>query len=455
MDSTPSTTAPRGTKRKRPAPPAEDPATKLAGKLHHELKEVRKAAKKARTFETQRVVKKLKGVRKKDPAASEIAVLEVELEELKTIDSDAIADTALRTRLLKDRHIAISEPARAAMARELPSPTTPPLPNTTSKVHTRLLSARALGAAVSQAVAGLRAVLLPPVAAGAVDMDVDAGEDEEEEEGNEGAEEEGDAAGWESGSVDGDGGDDSEEDGDEDEDGWESGSVHSDAPPPAKKSTTTKAAKAVPVPAPVKAKAKEAPASASQFLPSLAVGFVRGGSDSDFDEDADGVEEEGPKKNRRGQRARRAIWEKKYGRGANHKKKEAEEVAKERAEQKAQFEARQAKRAAAVAAGGSTSRPGHARGGKWSEGAQVADRGWGARGTAQTQTQAHPQTQTQTQTGPPQQRNGTGASGGYGGARGQAKPEAGLHPSWAAKKAMKEKMGSGIVPSQGTKIVFT
>ncbi|KAJ7685653.1 BUD22-domain-containing protein [Mycena polygramma] len=466
MDSTPSSTAPRGTKRKRPEPPAEVPSpivlTRLVSNIsrripppsslaslhvspaiqtsHHELKEVRKAAKKARTFETQRVVKKLKGVRKKDPAASEIAILEAELEELKTIDSDAIADTALRTRLLKDRHIADSVPARAAMARELPPPTTPPIPNT-SKVHTRLLSARALGAAVTQAVSGLRAVLLPPVAAGAVDVDVamdaeeDGEEEEEEEDGNAGEEEEGgdaDAAGWESGSVDG--GNDSGEDEDQDEDGWESGSVHSDAPPPAKKSATTKAAKATPAPA--KTKTKEAPTSASQFLPSLAVGFVRGGSsDSDFNEDDDGVEEEGPKKNRRGQRARRAIWEKKYGRGANHKKKEAEAVAKARAEQKALFEARQAKRAAA--AEDSTFRPG--RGGKWSEGAQVADRGWGARGT-QTQTQPHVQ----------QQRTGTG-----GGARAQGKPDAGLHPSWAAKKAMKEKMGSGIVPSQGTKIVFT
>jgi hypothetical protein len=134
-----------------------------------------------------------------------------------------------------------------------------------------------------------------------------------------------------------------------------------------------------------------------------------------------------------------SIWEKKYGRGANHKKKEAEETAKERAEQKAQWEVRQAKRdAQAQNANGR----GKAKA-KWTEGAQVVDGGWGARGASA----GKPQTQATVQ--------------------GQAKPHAparthamadkdvGLHPSWAAKKALKEKMGSGIVPSQGKKIVFS
>ncbi|KAJ7366843.1 Bud-site selection protein [Mycena albidolilacea] len=442
MNATSSSTAPRGTKRKRPDTPAEDPTTKLAGKLacrpvHHELKEVRKAAKKARTFETQRVVKKLKGLRKKNPEAPDVGVLEAELEELKTIDADTIGATALRTRLLKDRHISESVPACAAIARELPPGSSVPSA-TDSKVHARLLSARALGAAVAQTVASLRAVLLPPPDAGAgvgAGGDAEVDEDENENEENEpdsdreaeanGDAEDADEAGWESGSVDAGG----DEEGDDD--GWESGSVHSDAAPPPKKAaattkSVTKSATTKPTPAPIKT------STTSQFLPSLAVGYVRGGSS---DSDIEDVEEAGgEKKNRRGQRARRAIWEKKYGRGANHKKKEAEEAAQERATQKAQFEARQAKREAAQASGKGR--------GKWNESAQVADAGWGARAPARTGAVATPAPAAAMHARPAPVR---------------AKPDkdAGIHPSWAAKKALKEKMGVGIVPSQGKKIVFS
>ncbi|KAJ7780619.1 BUD22-domain-containing protein [Mycena maculata] len=416
MDATaPSTSAPRGTKRKRPEPPKE----------HHELKAVRQAAKKARTFETQRAVKKLKGVRKKDPAASDIATLEAELEELKTADSDALAQTALRTRLLSNRHLAENVALRAAIARELPLT----LPSSTgSKVPARLLSSRALAAAVGLAVDIVRAAALPKPELDAAEVDEgadkeEADEDEEEEEENEDeAEGAADAAGWESGSVNsGDGEDDEEE---ENDDGWESDSVHSDdGPPPAKKSASTpsiskpKSAPATKSTSSTKgatAIAKTAPAN-SQFLPSLAVGFVRGGSsDSDLEDvDADAG---GERKNRRGQRARRAIWEKKYGRGANHKKKEAEEAAK----------------VVATAKAGAKGK-GKAR---WTESAQVADDGWGARkSVAPTPHAAKPRPYTAAKPHP-------GAKPPYT-AKPQAKPDMGLHPSWVAKKALKEKLGGG------------
>ncbi|KAJ7670231.1 Bud-site selection protein [Mycena rosella] len=424
MDTTP---APRGTKRKRHEPPKEDPAVKIAGKLHHDLKDVRKAAKKARTFDTQRVVKKLKGLRKKDPAAAEIAVLEAELEELKTIDPDAIADTALRTRLLKDRHLAGSPALLAAMERELPAPPTPSSGTTLpTKVHARLLSARTLGAAVTEAVDDLRAAVLPKETPADEEADENEdGGDEDEDEDADGGED--DAAGWESGSVDGVDGD-----GDED-DGWESGSVLSDAPP-AKKSAVVKPTKAAATKSakPATAPTKPTP-STSQFLPSLAVGFVRGGSsDSDL-EDADvDVDAGGERKNRRGQRARRAIWEKKYGRGANHKKKEAEEAAVAQVKAKAKGK------------------------GRWTEGAQVADGGWAKARPTSSSAPAHtaPRTNAAPQTHAPAPR--TPAPPRTGAPKAKPHADAGLHPSWAAKKAMKEKLGGGgIVPSQGTKIVFS
>ncbi|KAJ7644103.1 Bud-site selection protein [Roridomyces roridus] len=406
MNQASTSAGPRGTKRKRPEIPKED---QLAGKLHHELKAVHQAAKKARTFETQRVVKKLKGLRKKDPASDSIGAFEAEFDELKTTEADVFAQTALRTRLLGNRHLSENAALRAAITRELPLV----LDNSTaSKVPARLLSSRALAAAVVQAVEAIRAALMPKAevdASKVADAEpVELAEEDEEmdepagEEKDENSEAEDDAAGWESGSVD-------DGEGEEDGDGWESGSIHSVDEPPAKKPALSKA-KIAPVTKPAtssKASAKAATTD-SQFLPSLQVGFVRGGSsESDFEEDENKVV--GGRKNRRGQRARQAIWEKKYGRGANHKKKEAEEAT------------RLAKAKAAKVKGPR----GKAR---WTESAQVADGGWVGRKAPHA---AQPQEPSR-------------------------KSEPNLHPSWVAKKALKEKLGAGgIVPSQGKKIVFT
>lgn len=57
----------------------------------------------------------------------------------------------------------------------------------------------------------------------------------------------------------------------------------------------------------------------STFLPSLTGGYWSGS------ESAEDLEEIQPRKNRRGQRARRQIWEKKYGRNANHLKMATEQ----------------------------------------------------------------------------------------------------------------------------------
>ena len=60
---------------------------------------------------------------------------------------------------------------------------------------------------------------------------------------------------------------------------------------------------------------QKAPTSTkSSFLPSLTMGGFISGSGSDLDDDIDVA----PKKNRRGQRARQQIWEKKFGTKAKH-----------------------------------------------------------------------------------------------------------------------------------------
>lgn len=72
----------------------------------------------------------------------------------------------------------------------------------------------------------------------------------------------------------------------------------------------SEASSASPTPEPQEALAPKK----STFLPSLSMGGYISGSGSDIDDDIDVA----PKKNRRGQRERRAIWEKKYGAKAKH-----------------------------------------------------------------------------------------------------------------------------------------
>jgi len=132
-----------------------------------------------------------------------------------------------------------------------------------------------------------------------------------------------DDAGWESGSIDGDiGGLDV------DDDGWESGSIRDsgseiwddsdEAGDSASGSgsdydelrvdTKKSKPKAVGNAPPAKGKGNASSAKMeSTFLPSLSVGFVRGSEDSDFSEGEEGKVADMPKKNRRGQRARRAY----------------------------------------------------------------------------------------------------------------------------------------------------
>lgn len=99
---------------------------------------------------------------------------------------------------------------------------------------------------------------------------------------------------WESGSIN--------EGREESDDGWESGDIgpddtleHEDVSDKESESENNE----------LNVKTKTKPSkNESTFLPSLSVGFIRGGSDDSDWSDAEGNAE--PKKNRRGQRARRA-----------------------------------------------------------------------------------------------------------------------------------------------------
>ncbi|KAI5814578.1 BUD22-domain-containing protein [Pyronema omphalodes] len=100
-------------------------------------------------------------------------------------------------------------------------------------------------------------------------------------------------------------------------------------------------------------KAAPAPPASSTFLPSLMSGYVSGG---DSDPDAEwheqnakrGPPEKKERKNRMGQQARRALWEKKFGARANHvrQQQEKEQAKKLKAEKKKMEKEQEKKRIA-------------------------------------------------------------------------------------------------------------
>lgn len=254
------------------------------------------------------------------------------------IDHETIANTAFKTKLKKDKKLSGNDDLQTAVAKELVNLVAPASPGSNlAKVQGRLLSSKVLASEVAAAVEAVEAVLFPETKklkspndlVEEEDNDVESeserpikkakvmAAEESSEDGGEGDEEEGservdlsDAEGdsedgWESGTVDG-GPDESSDDASSDEEGSdededEDTQTEKTAKPRVVKQEAQKVSAK-------KMKADSQPkksAGESTFLPSLAVGFTHGDSDaSDVDDD---VADVGPKKNRRGQRARRAY----------------------------------------------------------------------------------------------------------------------------------------------------
>ncbi|KAF9483438.1 Bud-site selection protein [Pholiota conissans] len=463
-------------------------SVRVGGKLHHEMKEVHKASKKAKIFETQKVVKRLKDIRKKSKTDKSIAEFESELTTLKEISHDAIGNSALRTKVLKDHTLRNNEDVKAALKNELENNliTTGEPGSIFAKIQSRLLSSKILATQVTASIVSLKVLLNPALKQRDNTANVKADptqssdrpsktrktsashdesatksksrseaplikldEDEDEAESDEDTSRE--EAGWESGSINEEGVND---------DGWESGDIeggHSgveDSEDEDEKSdeesdggdeelkitpATSKPQKRAPAAAkPVKGTSTKLE---STFLPSLSVGFVRGGSDDSDFSDTEGAAADIPKKNRRGQRARQAIWEKKFGRNANHKKKEAEALA---ASLKNKGHARSintgsnavSSRTLPTGQGSSSLNGAPVRGKAVSQQHQPVDSGWAGRS-----------------------KEASGASNAFKPTKHTTskpdKNEQKIHPSWEAKRKLKEKESVGIVPSQGKKIVFT
>lgn len=167
---------------------------------------------------------------------------------------------------------------------------------------------------------------------------------------------------------------------------------------------------------------------ATIFLPTLSGGYWSGSEPSDGEGDEDDVPPTmAPRKNRRGQQERRAIWEKKFGAKAKHLEKQGVGTVSSTRD-----EGWDLKRGAS---GGNVDR-GRGRGRSIRAG-----RG-GGRGTVRSGANSDPVNSSRL--------------------RGQGvKPvskgksdEGPLHPSWEAKKKAKEKAGSTSMAFQGKKVIF-
>ncbi|KAK6907112.1 hypothetical protein I203_101101 [Kwoniella mangroviensis CBS 8507] len=424
------------------------------------LKFLHPTFKQAKTFETRRLIKKIKFLRTKPDTKAEVSDLEGQLKLLHDTQLHPLAQSHLLVKLRKNPSFKASSLPRSILdlltIQETTSTSTSSTAGLVAKVENRLCSAKNVAEAVKGVVSwivgeeGAKLVHHAKKQSKAISVqkgglkiqDDNENEDSSEdmieggremmvvgsasENEDEALEDEGlaqqeyaaDEAGWESGSIGG------EFDG-SDEEGEEDISDEDAIPiPPSKKSK--------PTPAPPQSKEKPLKAekipkgdiTSSMFLPSLAAGFTRGDegdSDPDDDLDPNGVIGKNTKerKNRRGQRARQAIWEKKYGKGAKH-------VVKAKADDEA-YQAAKAKREA-----DKRGRPEHMKG---------RDSGWGARSGQPSIPSGSPSTPKSTmaplQQQPPKEEKKN------------------LHPSWEAARLRKQKMGA--VPAdapKANKIVF-
>ncbi|RHZ47701.1 BUD22 family protein [Aspergillus thermomutatus] len=165
-------------------------------------------------------------------------------------------------------------------------------------------------------------------------------------------------------------------------------------------------------------KASSTPATSTTFLPSLTMGGYFSGSESE-PEDLEGVAGPPRRKNRMGQQARRALWEKKYGSGANHIKKQKEN------ERKNRDSGWDTRRGATDGSEGPRGKRGHGQG-RGGDGFRQRDGNFAG---------------DRPQRGPP---------GGFN--KNNVKDDKPLHPSWeAARKAKEQK---SMAAFQGKKVTF-
>lgn len=508
-------------------------ATKAKTKLHHVAKTLRATAKKTKTFEVQKLVKKLKGLQKKASFVDQAASAEKELLALKSIDTALLAGRALVTKMVKAKLLPRPSELENADGEEylylqmvkdeellgvvvLSDPVAADGDKALERAKAKITSSKVLADQVGKFVDELKKLAgIESVNKKGVEVDVKgkgkAKQEEEEEErewsgSEEESDEEEDAPRRLPMVDDEDGEEEDEEDADEEElirigrekmkalgdlsqwddmigsdSGAESESESEDEASAKQKrksrhesvessddddsdasssnsdldsdsdssssssstSSTTRPRKRKSTTASSSSKPTKNPKS-STFLPTLSTGFIAGRSDDEWsDAEADladrdlselrtGAKKE--RKNRMGQRARKALYEKKYGSNANHiKMREKQKQAR-------------LERASATTASGAV------RGGRQRPPAFQAptkkDGGWGG-------PVAPLPKQPRVFRSPPEvsvQEGGRNGGQKIAPAVAAAAKSQEMHPSWIAKQKQKELMAQ--VKPQGKKVVF-
>ncbi|KAH9042142.1 Bud-site selection protein [Lactarius pseudohatsudake] len=414
------------------------------------MKEVKKAAKKAKAFETQKIVKKLKvsGLSRGLFASSltralessvssvppgkkntEKLTLEIELDALKATDHNRIGVLALKSKLKKDKFLANEPSVQTAISKLFPpdSDVTLTSEGMAIKLESRLLSSKTLSGAVNGVISSLCSALKPtddhrndvvdesgrprrsqnvnlPVGTkSCTTLEVSEGNPEDSTTDR--------VTSPEADTDDDEPGNSAELEGDTSSDdnsttGGGPLSPRASLLPLRSDSSSDRAS-----PIPHLGGVLKTPGANSVFLPTLSNGFVPGGSDSDWSDGETRVGG-GVRKNRRGQRARRAIWEKKYGRKAKHLQKQEDSGATR----------------------GQRSSQKHVQGSQ-------AVRHSRPTGSIRQYERANKGEEVSNSHTPREQKA-------------RRMDDLALHPSWEAKRRMKEKSSAAIIPSQGKRIKF-
>ncbi len=264
-------------KRKRADPNAE---TNISKKVFYVRKVMTRALKKCRTFEIQKVTKRLKKARTED----NIEVADTMLEELgccKTLDLESIADAHIKSVIVyKDLALRTNE---ILMARIEEFPTLADLRPVESRISSRLFNTTVCKSTSTVA----KQILMAAIATDDIEPDARVQRKQITAEKPQLKQKTTKEASEPKASIPASIPQKSK------------ASLQPFHPPSSKHSTT------------IQADIVAAPPTISSFLPTLAAQYISGS-------ESDSEEEEQTRKNRRGQRARREIWEKKFGRGANH-----------------------------------------------------------------------------------------------------------------------------------------
>jgi len=303
----------------------------------------------------------------------------------------------LKSKLKKDKFLSKDPSIRAAISKLFPLNVTLTSEGMANKLESRLLSSRTLSGAVNGVISSLCSTLKPTEDHG---IDIKS-EDNDQPTATRATSPEADTDDEPDDSAE------TEEDTRSEDDSTTGGEPLSPrASSPSRSDSSSDRASHIPHVGGV----SKIPGANSVFLPTLSNGFIPGGSDTDW---SDGETEAGGgvRKNRRGQRARRAIWEKKYGKRAKHLQKQEDSGATH--PQRGLRKHVQGSQAV------THSRPtSHAR-------------QYGRANEGEVPNNQIPHKQ-----------------------KAKHVDDLELHPSWIAKRRMKEKSSAAIIPSQGKRIKF-